>query len=233
MRAYTLIAVDDNPLVIGLIGQLCKNHPEIVYLKGFNDSLEALDYLSKHAVDIVILDIEMPNLNGLEFAKKIQPPTRFIFSTSHKNYALEGFELSATDYLLKPYSFERFAMAIDKAINLINMEEASKPAAEAAIVVKSGYSNVKLFLKDIRYLESVEDYVIIHLDNGDSVKVRSTLKGISEELPKEQFVRIHRSYIVPLLRVTGYRKTKVLVGEIELPVSESYRTDFLDRMKNR
>ncbi|WP_343631666.1 LytTR family DNA-binding domain-containing protein [Fluviicola sp.] len=233
MRSYTLIVVDDNPLVIGLVGQFCKNHKDIVYLKGFHEPLEALDYLSKHAVDIVILDIEMPNLNGLEFAKMIQPPTKFIFSTSHKNYALEGFELSATDYLLKPYSFERFELAVNKAINLINMEEASKPAAEAAIVVKSSYSNVKLFLKDIQYLESVEDYVIIHLDNEEPVKVRSTLKGISEELPKEEFVRIHRSYIVPLFRVTEYRKTKVLVGETELPVSVSYKDDFLNLMKNR
>jgi DNA-binding LytR/AlgR family response regulator len=231
MRIFTLIAVDDDPLIIHFVEQLCSNFPEIQFLGGFQSPLDAKAFLSENKVDIVILDIEMPDMSGLELATVIETPTRFIFSTSHDEFALEGFNLSATDYLLKPYTLERFKIAIEKVIKIITLEEKSQTAP--ALIVKSGYSNTKLLVEHICYIESIDDYVIVFRDDGAPVKIRKTLKNMLQELPEDQFVRIHRSYIIPYARVSGYLKSKVFIGEKELPLSDSYKEEFLRKMKSR
>ncbi|MNJ90853.1 Sensory transduction protein LytR [compost metagenome] len=233
MRAFTLIVVDDDPLIIHFVEQLSSFHPDIQFLGGFRSPLEAKLFLSENKVDIVILDIEMPDMSGLELATVIQEPTRFIFSTSHDEFALEGFNLAATDYLLKPYEFERFKKAVDKIIKIGSLEEKVQVKENPSLTVKSSYSNTKLLFENICYIESIDDYVIIFRDNGPELKIRKTLKNMLNELPEDQFVRIHRSYIVPYSRITGYQKSKVFIGEKELPLSASYKDEFLQKMKNR
>lgn len=233
MRAFTLIVVDDDPLIIHFVEQLCSFHENIQFLGGFKSPLEAKEFLSANVVDIVILDIEMPGMSGLELAAVIQEPTRFIFSTSHSEFALEGFNLAATDYLLKPYAYERFRTAVDKIIKIHTLEEKSQVKEAPTLTVKSSYSNTKLPLEDICYIESIDDYVIIFRDNGPELKIRKTLKNMLQELPEDQFVRIHRSYIVPYSRISGYQKSKVFIGEKELPLSASYKEVFLQNMQNR
>jgi DNA-binding LytR/AlgR family response regulator len=159
MRTFTLIVVDDHPLIVRFVKQLCTYHNNIEFLRGFNNPLEAKAFLDHNKVDIVVLDIEMPNMTGLELASFIKPPTYFIFSTSHENFALDGFKLSAVDYLLKPYSYDRFEVAIDRAIRMISLEEGLLEGAEPVLVVKSNYNNAKLVLKEIQYIESIDDYV--------------------------------------------------------------------------
>ncbi len=233
MREFTLIVVDDDPLIIRFVEQLCSSHEKIRFLGGFRSPLEAKQFLSENAVDIVILDIEMPDMSGLELAAVIKEPTRFVFSTSHSEFALEGFNLAAVDYLLKPYSFERFKKAVDKIIRIHMLEEKSQVKEVPTLTVKSSYSNTKLPLEDICYIESIDDYVIIVRDSGPELKIRKTLKNMLQELPEDQFVRIHRSYIVPYSRITGYQKSKVFIGEKELPLSASYKDVFLEKVKNR
>ncbi len=233
MRTFTLIVVDDHPLIVRLVKQLCSYHENIEFLKGFNNPLEAKAFLDENRVDIVVLDIEMPNMTGLELASFIKPPTYFIFSTSHENFAIDGFELSAVDYLLKPYSYDRFGTALDRAIRMISLEEGQQTALSSTLIVKSNYNNTKLVLKEIQYIESIDDYVIFYRDNGAPVRVRKSLKAMFQELPADQFIRIHRSYVVPYSRITEYQKTKVYIGEKELPLSESYKADFLASMKAR
>lgn len=233
MRTFTLIVVDDHPLIVRFVKQLCTYHNNIEFLRGFNNPLEAKAFLDHNKVDIVVLDIEMPNMTGLELASFIKPPTYFIFSTSHENFALDGFKLSAVDYLLKPYSYDRFEVAIDRAIRMISLEEGLLEGAEPVLVVKSNYNNAKLVLKEIQYIESIDDYVFIYRDNAQPVKVRKSLKAMLDELPRDKFVRIHRSYIVPYARITGYQKSRVCIGEKELPLSASYKNEFLASMNDR
>lgn len=233
MREFTLIVVDDDPLIIHFVEQLSSFHSGIRFLGGFRSPLEAKQFLSENKVDIVILDIEMPDMSGLELATVIQEPTRFIFSTSHDEFALEGFNLAATDYLLKPYAFERFKKAVDKIIKISTLEEKLQVKENPSLTVKSSYSNTKLLFDDISYIESIDDYVIIFRENGPELKIRKTLKNMLQELPDDQFVRIHRSYIVPYSRITGYQKSKVFIGEKELPLSASYKEEFLQKIQNR
>ena len=233
MRTFTVIVVDDHPLVVRFVKQLCSYHQNIEYLSGFNNPLDAKTYLEKNKVDIVILDIEMPNMTGLELASFIKPPTYFIFSTSHENFALDGFKLSAIDYLVKPYSYEQFEKAIDRAIRMISLEEGVHTSLDSTIVVNSNYNKTKVAVKDIQFIESIDDYVLIYRDNAETVRVRGSLKSILHELPRDQFIRIHRSYIVPFSRITEFQKSKVLLGGKELPLSGSYKEEFLEVMSKK
>ncbi|MNY21058.1 LytTr DNA-binding domain protein [compost metagenome] len=134
---------------------------------------------------------------------------------------------------MKPYEFERFKKAVDKIIKIGSLEEKVQVKENPSLTVKSSYSNTKLLFENICYIESIDDYVIIFRDNGPELKIRKTLKNMLNELPEDQFVRIHRSYIVPYSRITGYQKSKVFIGEKELPLSASYKDEFLQKMKNR
>lgn len=225
-KKYKMIAVDDEHLSTRLIENFSKNHARLTYLQSFNDAETALQFISKQNVDIVILDIEMPEINGLEFAKKCPPQTKIIFSTAYHQFAIEGFNLSATDYLLKPYSVERFNTALEKAIHQLDLESkirtVSSPEAEY-IIVKSNYVNQKIPLNLIRYIESFDDYITIHLQDKDPVIVRKSMKKILEEIPDDKFMRIHRSYAVSLDKVVKFQKSRVVIGETELPVSNQYK----------
>lgn len=233
MRTFTVIVVDDHPLIIRYVKQLCTFHENIEFLSGFNNPLDAKAFLEKNKVDIVILDIEMPKMTGLELASFIKPPTYFIFSTSHENFALDGFKLSAIDYLLKPYSYDVFERAVNRAIRMIALEEGIQEGLDSTLVVKSNYNKTKIVLKDILYIESIDDYVIIYRENAEAVKVRKSLKAMLEELPRDQFVRVHRSYVVPFSRITSFQKSKIVLGEKELPLSSSYKDEFIEIMNGR
>lgn len=224
-RKYRLIALDDESPSIRLIEKFCSENSKICFLAGFTSTQKALDFLSKNVVDIILLDIEMPGMSGLEIAKNCPKQVKIIFSTAFEQFAVEGFNLSALDYILKPYSIERFEKAIDKAIRMIELESLEKPDEE--IIVKANYSNKRIKLDSILYIESLDDNITINLIDNESITFRNTLKAFSQELPSNNFMRIHRSFIIALDKINSYQRNKVIVGEKELPIGLQYKDTFL------
>ncbi|MBS1949344.1 MAG: response regulator transcription factor [Bacteroidetes bacterium] len=229
---FTCIAVDDEPLALEL---LQKHIAKIFFLdfKGaFTDPFEAKKILDETNIDILFLDIQMPDINGIEFSKIINKKnTAVIFTTAFSEYAVEGFNVDAIDYLLKPIEYDRFLKSVYKAkeyIDFINNQELQ----DGYIFVKSDYQMTKINLKEILYIEGLDDYIKIYLPQK-SVLTLMTLKTISQKLPSKEFIRIHRSYIVPVSKIGNISKSKVKIGEKEIPIGISYSESFFSVMDKK
>ena len=227
------IAVDDELPALQLLENFCDRAEFIHLQKSFNKPGEALQYIAGHPVDLLFLDINMPSLSGIELYKKISRKTMVIFTTAYSQYAVEGFELNAIDYLMKPFSFDRFMQAVSKAKEWHNYESGKKSEEENSILVRADYSIIKIYFADIIYLEGLGDYIKIHLQNQRPVITRITMKNIAAILPKKQFIRIHRSYIVSLFHVTRISYKSVVVNGTKLPVSSSYEEELTANFTNK
>ncbi|GGC14414.1 LytR/AlgR family response regulator transcription factor [Dyadobacter sediminis] len=227
------IAIDDEPLALNILRNYIAEFPALELLQTFDDAVEGALYLKTHAVDLLFIDIHMPDLSGLEIVSRLENRPMVIFTTAHKNFAHEGFELEAIDYLLKPIGFQRFEKAVNKALEQFQYRNSRQTQENEAIVVRSEYKMVKIDLKDIEYIEGMEDYIKIHLLNArHPVLTLMSLKEILEILPQNRFSRIHRSYIVPDVLVKSIQNRKVrLTTERELPLSDSY-LDFIRKWKS-
>ena len=214
MKTIKCLVIDDEELA----RELLKNHIEKVdfleLVADYESPIHAMQVLKDNAIDIIFLDIQMPDLKGTDFAKMIDPKTKIIFTTAYSEYALEGFDLNALDYLLKPITFERFLQAVNK----VNIEASSQ---ENTITVKSGYDLHKLKLDEITHIESDSEYVIFHTA---AIKIMSyqTLKSLEKSLDPSIFIRVHRSFIVNKRKVTGLKGRDLLISELKIPVSDSY-----------
>jgi two-component system LytT family response regulator len=226
------VAIDDEPLATELISTYISRFPDLELLQTFEDAVSGAEYLQKTPVDLLFLDINMPDISGIDLARALDKRPMIIFTTAYKQFAYEGFELEAIDYLLKPIDFERFSKAIDKAMEYHNFKHNELPATEdASIYVHSEYRMVKIVLKHIEYLESMEDYVKIHLENSPPVLTLMPLKKMLEKLPTNDFKRIHRSFIVPVKRVRSVQNRKVKLTTVELPISGSYSEQVKEWLK--
>ncbi|MCD6065927.1 MAG: DNA-binding response regulator [Bacteroidetes bacterium] len=219
------IAIDDELIATKVIENFCKEIDFIELEKTFNESKEGLKYLNKFPVDLVFLDIEMPGLNGIELYKKLKQDTLVIFITSRADYAVEGFNLQATDYLVKPFTFERFVQAVKRANELLNFQSQKPGADNKHIFIRADFSLVKIALDDIDYIEGLDDYLRIHLHNQKSLIARMTLKKMLEKLPGADFLRIHRSFIIPLKKIERIKTRVITVVGKELPVGQSYEEE--------
>jgi two-component system, LytTR family, response regulator len=221
------IAIDDEPLALELIKNYVSRIPELQLLHTFDDALSGAEFLKKGTVDLLFVDINMPDITGVELVRSLEQRPMVIFTTAYKNYAYEGFELEAMDYLLKPIDFNRFSKAVDKAIEYHKYKNTT-PTEDSteSLYVYSEYRMVKIDLKDIEYIESMEDYIKIHQHNQPTILTLMPLKRILEKLPADQFQRIHRSYAVAVNKVKAIQNRKAHVGEMQLPISDSY-TDFI------
>ena len=224
------IAIDDESPALDIIESFCSQVDLINLHKTFTQPKEALKHINKFPVDLLFLDVNMPSLNGIDFYKKIKQNTPVIFTTAHLEYAVEGFNLNAVDYLLKPFSFERFKTAVTKAQDFINYQQ-GKVNPQNFIFVRADYSLLKIDLGNILYIESLDDYVKIFLDQQKTVVARMTMKNLLEKLPEKDFIRVHRSFIVPLRRIEAVRQKVVYIGDKEFPIGESYIADFFGRFK--
>jgi DNA-binding LytR/AlgR family response regulator len=226
------IAIDDEPLAL----ELLKKYIAKIYfleLKGaFTDPFEAKKIMDSVQIDILFLDIQMPDINGIEFSKTINSKdTAVIFTTAFSEYAVEGFNVDAIDYLLKPIEYDRFLKSVYKAkeyIDYINNQELQ----EGYIFVKSDYQMVKINLKDILYIEGLDDYIKIHMPQR-SILTLMTLKTISQKLPVKEFLRVHRSYIVPVSKIENISKSKIKIMEREIPIGVSYSESFFAAMDKK
>lgn len=221
------IAVDDEPLALQLLTQYCSRIPFLQLQKVFTNPDEAKTYLSQNKTDLIFLDIQMPDINGMQFYKNLTTKPAVIFSTAFKDYAVDGFNVEAVDYLLKPYEFDRFLKAVYKSKEYIEFL-ASQDLQMSSIYVKVNYEMMKINLKDIDLIEALDDYIKIYI-KPYPVLTLMTLKGVQEKLPTSAFARIHRSYIIPLGKVEKFSKNKVTVAGKEIPIGSSY-ADVYDKL---
>ena len=220
----TCIAVDDEPLALELMETYISQVPGLELKEIFSDAISAWGFLQKNPIDLAFLDIQMPDITGTQLARSLnrrQPMV--IFTTAFSKYAVEGFNVDAVDYLLKPFEFDRFLEAVNKAKEFKELHEtATSSAEESAIFVKSDYQNLRINTREIVYIEGFDDYIRIHLESGKSIFTLMSLKCIMEKLPEKEFLRVHRSYIVSIRRIQRIYNQMIQLGEIELPIGKSY-----------
>ncbi len=187
--------------------------------------------MQKFPVDLLFLDIQMPSLSGLEFYKQVKQDTMVIFTTAHSEYAVEGFNLSAMDYLLKPFTLERFLQALNKSRDYYNYLRKSDTTAQQYLYIRADYSLVKIFIPDIVFIEGLDDYLKIHLEGKKDIVARMTMKNLLEKLPSKEFVRVHRSFIVPFKRIETVRNKIISMAGEEIPIGNSYEEAFFKLFK--
>ena len=228
----TCIAVDDEPLALKQLVGFIKRTPFLQLSGEFLSANGASDFLENHSVDLIISDINMQDVNGMQFVKSLDNPPLVIFSTAYEEYALEGFKVDAIDYLLKPYGYNDFLKAATKARQYIEWREAAVQAGNNSsdddfIFVRADNQSVKVMFNSILYVEAMSEYIKIHFKEGKSVMTFMSVKLMSESLPANQFMRIHRSYIIALDSIASVRRGEVeLTDGTVLPISASYKEDL-------
>jgi len=217
------VAIDDEPLALKLIETYARRIPALQLAETFEDALTGAEYLNKNPVDLIFLDINMPDVSGIDLAKAIAVRPMIIFTTAYKQFAYEGFQLEAVDYLLKPIEFDVFSRSFQKALAYKKFkEEIRNDLDDGFIYVHSEYRLVKILLREIEYIESMEDYIKIHLSQEKPLLTLMTLKKVLEILPEQQFIRIHRSYVVPIAKIKSIQQKKIQLEKVLLPVGDSY-----------
>lgn len=222
------IAIDDEPMALEIITSFCQRYGNIK-LSTFNNPLRGMEQVKRSKPDILFLDIEMGDLNGVELARDLPPETLLIFTTAYAQYALDGFELSAVDFLHKPFSYHRFEKAVQKAIELHKLQQLSAQPSftDESITLKAEYKNIQIQLKDIFYIESMDNYIRIHLTGHQCLMSQTSMKNLQELLPAKKFIRVHKSFIVPVHRIASYTsKEIVLYNGTKIPVGRSYSKEF-------
>lgn len=223
------LAIDDEPLALQLLTGYIQRTPFLELKGAFDNPLSALEFLQHEPVDLIFLDIMMPDLTGTDFARQLSGEAKIIFTTAFDQYAIEGFRLEAVDYLLKPFSYEDFLVAAKKALKLYELEKKTTNLEADAqfLFIKSDYKIRRIRFDDILYVEGLKDYVKIYLKHEPRpVLSLSTLKALENRLPARSFMRVHRSFIVNLNHVDLVERSHIIFGKVEIPVSEGYKEQF-------
>jgi DNA-binding LytR/AlgR family response regulator len=222
------IAIDDEAPALKVIENFCDRTDTIILERTFRRPAEALSYLQQSPVDLLFLDIHMPSQSGLQLYKTIGPGTLAIFTTAHSEYAVEGFNLNAIDYLLKPFTLERFQQAVNKAAEYLTFRNTHQNQGQftEALLIRADYSLIRISTADILFVEAADDYLKIHQDNKPPLTVRMTMKSIVTMLAPAEFIRIHRSYIVSLRRIDNVRNKMISLGGRDLPIGNNYEAAF-------
>lgn len=227
--------IDDEPLALGLLESYVKKTASLELCGLYSSAIEAMKTLPDHPVDLLFLDIQMPELNGLEFSRMIPETTRIIFTTAFGQYALDGYRVNALDYLLKPISFADFTEAVNKAIRWFELRQkaygnisGTAPDNEMKyIYIKSDYKLIQIELDKILYIEGLKDYIKVHLeDTPRPVLSLTSLKAMEEKLPSDRFIRVHRSFIVQKQKIRIIEKGKIIFGKDYIPISDSYKQEL-------
>jgi len=228
------IAVDDEKLVLNLLADNIRQVPFLNLVATCRNAMEAAEALQKNEVDLIFLDIQMPGLSGLQFLQTLNRPPMVIFVTAYKDYAFEGFNLNAIDYLLKPVSFERFVKACNKAYewHTLQQKQPAQGPVRDSFFVYVEYNLVKVIINEILYIEAMKDYVKIFITTSTKpIITKASLKAMEEKLASHRFVRIHKSYIVSADKITAIKRDLICIGKVELPLSESYK-EGVDKLIN-
>jgi len=224
------IAIDDEPLALKQISSYIDKTPFLEKVALCHSAFEAMEYLANNDVDLMFVDINMPNLNGMDFVKSLTQKPQIIFTTAYSEYAIEGFKVDALDYILKPISYTVFLKSANKANTWFELNQKHPESVQAnhdSLFVKSEYKMVRIFLSEIKYIESSNEYIKIHLVNNEPVSTLIRLKVIEEQLPKDKFMRVHRSFIVNLDRIKVIERNRIVFDQnIYIPVGEQYKEYF-------
>ncbi|MFN3405336.1 MAG: LytR/AlgR family response regulator transcription factor [Cytophagaceae bacterium] len=227
------IAIDDEPLALDVIKNYMEKIPFAELSGIFGSAPDAAAYISAEEPDLIFLDIQMPEISGIQFLKSLANPPIVIFTTAYEKFALEGFELNVTDYLLKPFSFERFFKAVSKAHEIYSLKKSSIPDDEKDyFFVKSDYQQLKINFRDIIYVEGLKDYVKI-FTGPKPILAHSNLKGMESKLPASKFLRVHKSYIISIEKIEAVQKSMIRVSGVEIPVGEMYKAVVEDLLKQK
>ncbi|GAA3928846.1 response regulator [Chitinophaga oryziterrae] len=225
------IAIDDELLVRELLEDNIRQIPFLQLIRTCKNAMEAIAVMQNEPVDLIFLDIQMPRLNGLQFLRSLPQPPMVILVTAYEQYAMEGFELQVVDYLLKPFSFERFLKACNHAHELFHLRNKEREGPQDFFVYVE-YAQVKIEVANITYIEGLKDYIKIHLSSsGKPVLTRMTIKAMEEKLPPPAFIRTHKSFLVAARKITAVKRDLILIGNQEIPVSEFYKEN-VTRMLN-
>lgn len=226
--------IDDEPLAADLLASYAKKTPELNLIGVYDSAVKAMTVLRNNPVDLLFLDIQMPELSGLEFARLLPPETKIVFTTAFNQYAIDGYKVNAVDYLLKPISFETFVKSVNKVVKLCKEQKRQKSLLnDKYVYIKSEYKLVKIAFEDILYVEGLKDYIKIYLSDGRKpVMSLMNMKTLEDNLPSNVFMRVHRSFIVNIAKVDMIDRGRIVVGDMFIPVSESYKDRFQDYLDN-
>lgn len=230
------LLVDDEPPALKVLATYAASIQGVEIVAACRNAFEALEVLQQKQVDVIFLDIKMPRLIGTEFLRNLAHPPKVIFVTAYREYAIEGFELDAVDYLVKPVSFERFFKAITKLNRLAGIESSTSPGAaspdqEAFVYLKVDKDMRKVLVNDITYIESSKDYVVINLKAGQSFLVKQSISAMENLLSEHKFIRIHRSFMVSLTKVEGFNSLAVMLANREIPIGRLYKQTVMEKLK--
>lgn len=223
------IAIDDEPLALTVIQSLCDKCEYINLQKTFTQPNEALKHLRKFPTDLIFCDIQMPAMTGINLVKSLQQNTMVIFTTAFSEYAVVSYELNAIDYLLKPINQKRFTQAIGKAQEYFDYLNKKDQSADKNIFIRADFRLVKIPLADILYIEGLADYLKIHIEDRKTIMARMPMKDMMEKLPPADFIRVHRSFILPLGKIEAVRGMTVFIGDKEFPIGRTYTDEFFSR----
>jgi DNA-binding LytR/AlgR family response regulator len=218
------LIIDDEPLALDILRSYIEKVPFLKLEAAYNEPFEALQHLNNNRIDLLFLDIHMPDINGIDFFKSLHKKPEVIFTTAYSEYATEGFNLQAIDYLLKPIPLERFVASVNRAKDYIDFQNNKTNTDKEYFFINASYKIHKIFFKDIIYMEGLKDYTKIYLEAvPNPLLVLQNLKYFEEFLPKDDFIRVHRSYITSIKKLNTITRKLVTIGNVSMPVSDHYR----------
>ncbi|CAM1355993.1 LytR/AlgR family response regulator transcription factor [Tenacibaculum halocynthiae] len=228
------LLVDDEPLAIKLIENHISKIDSLQVVATCNNAIKAFEILSTQEIDLLFLDIKMPNITGIDFLKTIKNPPKTIFTTAYRDYAIESYDLEVVDYLLKPITFERFFKSIDKFLraNSLIVPEKKEVLKDEFILVKSGNKHHKIKIDQILFIESLKDYIKIHTVNDKRIVSKYKIGEIEEELAHKNFLRVHRSYVINTNKISAFTINDIEVNSVEIPIGASYKDKVITFLKN-
>ncbi len=229
--------IDDEPLAINLLASYAEKTDFLEVKNKFSNAIDAMEELKTSVPDIIFLDIQMPEMDGMEFSKQVPITTGILFTTAFKEFAIDGYRVNTIDYLLKPISYNQFLAAAQQALGWKELTSAKfsneKKSKEQAIFVKSEYRLIQIFLDDILYVEGLKDYVKIYCVNSKRpIVTLMSMKSMSEMLPSDEFKRVHRSYIINCSKIESIRKNAILIKNKEIPIGDTFRQEFMHSIEN-
>lgn len=230
------LIIDDEPLAIELLEDFVSKIPFLKLEKSCSNAYEAIELIRTKKIDLIFSDIEMPDFTGIEFVQSLEQKPLLIFTTAYSHYAVEGFNLNAVDYLVKPIPFHRFVKAVNRAQELFELKTEAENLTEPTmfsssfIFVKSEYENLKINLSDIHYFEGLKDYIKIHTNNAKPILTLNSLKSFEEKLPSN-FIRVHRSFIVSLNHINSVQRNRIIIDKVYIPIGQNYKDDFIKRIE--